>query len=78
MNQEQQRAHLYSPISTFNVAARKSYRGDVEFFGVYSPDTNKVYLIPVDVVPEGWATLRLKKPKNNQEKKIIWAADYEL
>jgi hypothetical protein len=58
--------------------ARKSYRGDVEFFGVYSPDTNKVYLIPVDVVPEGWATLRLKKPKNNQEKKIIWAADYEL
>ena len=57
---------------------RKSYRGDVEFFGVYSSDTGKAYLIPVDAVPEGYATLRLKETKNNQEKRVIWAKDYEL
>jgi hypothetical protein len=48
------------------------------FFGVYSSDTGKVYLIPVTVVPEIVAYLRLKKAKNNQEKGIIWAKDYEI
>ncbi len=57
---------------------RKGYRDDVEFFGVYCPETGKVYLIPVEVVPEGQAYLRLKKAKNNQEKRIVWAKDYEL
>lgn len=72
----------YMNFNTSNMTggrkARRGYREDVEFFGVYSPDTGKVYLIPVDVVPEGQATLRLQKPKNNQEKKVIWAKDYEL
>jgi hypothetical protein len=36
------------------------------------------YLILVEIVPEGQAYLRLKKAKNNQEKGIIWAKDYEL
>ena len=57
---------------------RRGYREDVEFFGVYSPEIGKVYLIPVEAVPEGQAYLRLKKAKNNQEKGIIWAKDYEL
>jgi len=58
---------------------RKSYRGDVEFFGVYSSDTSKVYLVPVDDVPYvSQAILRLKSTKNNQEKGITWAKDYEL
>ncbi len=57
---------------------RRSYREDVEYFGVYSPDTGKVYLIPVEVVPEIEAYLRLKPTKNNQEKRIVWAKDYEL
>jgi hypothetical protein len=57
---------------------RRSYRGDVEFFGVYSPEIGKVYIVPVEAVPKFSAQLRLKNPKNNQEKKIVWAKDYEL
>jgi hypothetical protein len=57
---------------------RRSYREDVEYLGVYSPDTGKVYLIPVEVLPEAEAYLRLKPTKNNQEKRVIWAKDYEL
>ncbi len=57
---------------------RRGYREDVELFGVYNPETCKVYLIPVEVLPEGQAYLRLKKAKNNQERGIIWAKDYEL
>jgi len=57
---------------------RRNYRGDVEFFGVYSPEIGKVYLVPVEAVPKSSAQLRLKNPKNNQEKRIVWAKDYEL
>jgi len=46
---------------------------------VYSSDKSKVYLIPVDVVPcAAQASSRLIKTKNNQDKEIIWAKDYEL
>jgi PD-(D/E)XK endonuclease len=58
---------------------RKSYQGEVEYFGVYSSNTSKAYLVPVDDVPYvSRATLRLKSTKNNQEKRVIWAKDYEL
>lgn len=48
-------------------------------FGVYSPDTGKVYLIPVSEVPSGGdVILCLLKARNNQEKGVHWAKDYEL
>lgn len=72
----------YLNFNTSNITGgrgeRRGYREDVELFGVYSPEICKVYLIPVEAVPEGQAYLRLKKAKNNQEKGIIWAKDYEL
>lgn len=72
----------YLNFNTCNITGgrgeRRGYREDVEFFGVYSSDTGKVYLIPVTVVPEMVAYLRLKPTKNNQEKGIIWAKDYEI
>ena len=30
--------------------ARRDYRGQVKYFAVYSPDMDKVYLVPVDHV----------------------------
>ena len=57
---------------------RKDYRGQVEFFAVYSPDTGKVYLIPVEHVGTASATLRIEPTKNKQEKNVRWAKDYEL
>jgi len=48
-------------------------------FGVYSPDTGKVYLVPVNEVPSGGdVILRLLKAKNNQEKGVRWEKDYEI
>jgi PD-(D/E)XK nuclease superfamily protein len=57
---------------------KRGYREDAEFFGVYSPEVGQVYLILVEAVPEGQAYLRLKQTRNNQEKRIVWAKDYEL
>ena len=57
---------------------RRHYRGDVEYFAVYSPDMDKVYLIPIDHVGTTQATLRLVPAKNNNQHGIRMAQDYQL
>lgn len=58
---------------------RKGYKGEADYFGVYSPDTGKIYLIPVEDVPIGSkGCLRLEATKNNQQKGVKWAVDYEI
>src|SRR5260221_615820 len=56
----------------------RHYRGQCDYFAVYNERLNKVYLIPVDQVGNTGANLRLAPPKNNQDKFILWAKDYEL
>jgi hypothetical protein len=51
----------------------------LRLFGVYSPETGKVYLIPVEDVPMGSkGLLRLQPTKNNQQKGVKWAHMYEI
>ena len=57
---------------------RKNYKGEADYFGVYSPETRKIYLVLVDDVPNAVAKLRLQATKNNQQKGIRWAQDYEI
>ncbi|MBO0778298.1 MAG: hypothetical protein J2P37_05665 [Ktedonobacteraceae bacterium] len=58
---------------------RKGYRGEADYFGVYSPEMGKVYLVPVEDVPiASSATLSLYPTKNNQQKGVKWAKDYEI
>ncbi len=58
---------------------RRSYIGDAEYFGVYCAELNKVYLVPIDIVPYASEVgLRVQPTKNNQQKKVIWAKDYEI
>jgi PD-(D/E)XK nuclease superfamily protein len=57
---------------------REGYAGVVEYFAVYCPDVEKVYFLRVDEVPEGGkCRLRLRKAKNNQTRRILWAKDFE-
>ncbi len=57
---------------------RRDYRGQIDYFAVYCPDTGKVYLVPVDHVGTASASLRLQPTANKQEKNVRWAKDYEL
>ena len=61
-----------------NTMTRRHYRGDVDFFAVYSPDIDKVYLIAVDQVGTTSVALRLIDAKNNNQYGIRLARDYEL
>ena len=55
------------------------YQGQCDYFAVYCEELNKVYLIPVDQVGQLiTATLRLTPRKYNQDRKTLWAKDYEL
>ena len=56
----------------------RPYRNDVDYFGVYCPDTDAVYLVPITDVPDRGACLRVERAKNNQAKGVRWAKDYVL
>jgi hypothetical protein len=58
---------------------RSGYRGRADWYGVYSTDTGKVYMISVWDAPDASnMNLRLLPTKNNQEQGVKWAKDYEL
>jgi hypothetical protein len=54
----------------------RSYRGDVDYFGVYCRGTAQVYLVPIADVPARTASLRVAAPLNGQTQGLRWAKDY--
>jgi len=56
----------------------RPYRGEVDLFAVYSPDTRKVYVLPVDECPITEVWLRLIPARNNQQRKVRMAEEHTL
>ena len=56
----------------------RGYGGEIEYFAIYCPDTNGVYMVPIEEATTGDGTLRVDAPLNNQTKRIRWASEYEL
>jgi hypothetical protein len=57
----------------------RDYVGQVDFFGVYCPDTARVYLVPIGDLTSRWkALLRVEPARNSQQKRIHHARPYEL
>jgi hypothetical protein len=54
------------------------YRGEIDEFGVFSPELRMVYLVPVDDVPLRLARLRIDPTKSNQMIGVRYAKPYEL
>jgi len=42
---------------------RKDYKGQIDFFAIYCPSNDKVYLLPVDEAPLTSGRLRIEAPK---------------
>src|SRR5579864_8815593 len=59
-------------------AACRMYTGEVEYFGVYCPDTDSVYLLPLADIAVQRGTLRVVPAKHGQTKKMRWANDFLL
>ncbi len=62
--------------NTRNIPA--DYRGQVDVFGVYSPELNQVFIVPIEDVRTRNGFLRVDHPRNNQASNIRWAEPYRL
>jgi hypothetical protein len=56
----------------------RAYDGEIDEFGVYSPDLNLVYLVPAVGLPTRFCSLRLAPTRNGQAKGVWWAEQYIL
>jgi len=64
--------------SSNNWQVKKYSKKDIDFFGIYDYLNKKGYLIPIEEMEGlGEAIIRLEKTKNNQEKGIRQAKQYE-
>jgi hypothetical protein len=67
-------AHHSSPRQT-----RRTYEGEIDYFAVFCPETGSVYLVPISHVKTTCrAALRVEPARNSQQRRIRYAADYEL
>jgi hypothetical protein len=64
--------------SNMTGTVRRSYRGEIDLFAVYCPETDRIYAVPVADATDTLGTLRVDPPGNGQAKGVRWAADYEL
>jgi hypothetical protein len=57
----------------------KAYTADeIDVFLVFFQPINKVYQVPVSVAKKSQMILRLGPSRNNQERGINWATDFEI
>jgi hypothetical protein len=57
---------------------RKDYIGEVEFFGVYSSELEKCYLVPIQLCGKTAKHLRLTPLEKDDHHEVHWARDYEI
>src|SRR6266568_4776740 len=76
------RAILQFSTANSNVTRKnrqlRHYRSQCDYFAVHNEVLNKVYLIAVDQVAIGVASLCLSSSENNRNKDKLCARDYEL
>lgn len=57
---------------------RRSYKGEIDSFIVYSHELGRFYLIPAADINSLDGRLRLTETANGQQKGVKWARKYEL
>ena len=72
--------HCYSSRRTAAGLARRPYSDDeIDAFAAYCPDPRRCYFLPVAEFRGRLAIqLRLSRPRNNQQRRINWAREYEF
>jgi PD-(D/E)XK endonuclease len=64
--------------STDHGRRRQPYLGLADLFAVYLPADDTVYLIPVGLIPGHLGRLRLEPTKNNQQRGVRFAMEFEI
>jgi hypothetical protein len=56
----------------------RSYEGEIDYFAVYCPETESVYMVPSAGIARGYCALRVDPCANGQVKHVNWASEHEL
>ena len=56
----------------------RTYDGEIDAFGVYSPELGRVFLVPITATAARNCSLRLGPAASGQRRGIRYAADYEV
>jgi len=56
----------------------RSYRGEIEFMGIFCPQTGAAYLVPESEIVDSCMHLRVAPTVNRQDRHIRWASRYRL
>lgn len=64
--------------SSMTKTATRTYAGEVDFFAVYCPETDDVYVVPLEDAARASGCLRVEPTANNQSRNVRWARDYAL
>ena len=56
----------------------RSYRGEIDYIGVFCPQTGEAYLVPESEIVESYMHLRVAPTVNRQDRHIRWASRYKL
>jgi len=57
-----------------NGPSAKPYTGQIEFFGVYCPQLETAYLVPIGETARRCTSLRISPTKNSQRRRVRWAS----
>jgi hypothetical protein len=68
----------YSTHTHRGGVAMRSYRGEVEYLGVFCPETGDSYLVPESMAVDSTMHLRVAPTVNRQDRHIRWASRYKL
>jgi hypothetical protein len=69
---------LFNSRCTDHGKGRLPYDGLADIFGVFSPETRRVYLVPVSEATTFVTSLRTEQTLNNQRAHVKWAASYDV
>jgi len=69
---------LFNSCSTDHGRGRLDYRGRADVFGVYCPSLGRVFMVPVDQAATRATRLRLRPPRNGQERGIRPADAFDV
>jgi hypothetical protein len=56
----------------------RTYDDEIDLFFVYCPQTDRIYVVPVEEATATVGALRVAPTANGQTKRIRWARQYEL
>lgn len=65
-------------LYTMAQGKRRTYGDRIDFYGVFCPQTDVVYLVPQELLPANVGVLRVAPTENGQLRNVRWAKDFEV